>query len=354
MNTKTASARLCSLMLAGFIGLAIGVIAAAPSSDPPSAWAAFESPRIASPISASGDYTVYLPIMLRNTGGPTLAGCPMFPPDNPWNQDVSTLPVHPNSDHYIQNILDNRSDDTDHLHPDFGSGTWEGGPIGIPFTTVAAIQPMVPITFTEFGEESDPGPYPVPPDAPVEWGSDHHVLVLQSGECRLYELYHAGYVGPGWEAGSGAVFTLTSNALRPEGWTSADAAGLPILPGLVRYDEVAEGAIRHAVRFTVYRSQRAYIHPATHWASSITDPDYPPMGLRLRLKAGYDISGFTGQSRVILEALKKYGMIVADNGSNWFISGAPDQRWDDDDLNQLKDVPGSAFEAVDTGEIIRP
>jgi hypothetical protein len=278
----------------------------------------------------------------------------MFPPDNPWNQDVSTLPVHPNSDHYIQNILDNRSDDTDHLHPDFGSGTWDGGPIGIPFTTVAAIQPMVPVTFTESGGESDPGPYPVPPDAPVEWGSDHHVLVLRSGECKLYELYHAGYDGPGWEAGSGAVFTLTSNALRPEGWTSADAAGLPILPGLVRYDEVAEGAIRHAVRFTVYSSQQAYIHPATHWASSITDPDYPPMGLRLRLKADYDISGFTGQSRVILEALKKYGMIVADNGTSWYINGAPDEQWDNDDLHQLTDVPGSAFEAVDTGPIVTP
>jgi hypothetical protein len=211
----------------------------------------------------------------------------------------------------------------------------------------------VPINFVEYGDESDPGPYPIPPDAPVEAGGDHHVLVIDSDTCMLYELYHAEYVGPGWEAGSGAVFDLNSNKLRPEGWTSADAAGLPIFPGLVRYDEVSAGEIRHALRFTVERSQRAYIHPATHYASDRDDPSLPPMGLRLRLKANYDISRYTGMAKVILTALKKYGMIVADNGTSWFITGATDPRWDDDDLNQLKKVPGSAFEVVKSGEIVK-
>ena len=296
---------------------------------------------------------LYLPVVLHGTGGPTLAGCPMFPADNPWNQDISSLPVHPNSANYIASI---NSTGNQYLHADFGSFLG----YGIPYTVVPETQPLVPVTFDEYGDESDPGPYPIPPDAPIEGGTDstgdRHVLVLNSGECKLYELYHArkDQSGPGWTAGSGAVFTMTSNVLRPEGWTSADAAGLPILPGLVRYDEVAAGAINHAVRFTVWRTQRAYIHPATHFASSFTDPNLPPMGLRLRLKASYDIARFTGQARVILQALKKYGMIVADNGSSWFITGASDSRWDDDDLNQLKTVPGSAFEAVYTQDIVKP
>ncbi|MCC6802262.1 MAG: hypothetical protein IT319_05210, partial [Anaerolineae bacterium] len=231
---------------------------------------------------------------------------------------------------------------------DFG----ENPDYGIPYVVVPEDQPLVPITFTEYGDESDPGPYPIPPNAPVEAGGDQHVLVIQQGGCKLYELYHAEYSGAGWDAGSGAVFNLLSNALRPETWTSADAAGLPILSGLVRYDEVAAGEINHALRFTVSETQRAYIHPATHWASSNDDPDLPPMGLRFRLRADYDISEFTGMSRTILEALRSYGMIVADNGTSWFISGATDPRWDDDDLNQLKTVPGAAFEVVDTGEAI--
>jgi hypothetical protein len=177
---------------------------------------------------------------------------------------------------------------------------------------------------------------------------------VRQGECKLYELYHAAPSGPGWQAGSGAVWDLSSNALRPEGWTSADAAGLPILPGLARYDEVTAGEIRHALRFTVGTTQRGYIHPATHQAGATDDASYPPMGLRLRLKASYNISGFTGESRVILEALKKYGMIVADNGTSWYISGATDARWNDDDLDQLKGVPGSAFEVVQTGQVVRP
>jgi hypothetical protein len=204
----------------------------------------------------------------------------------------------------------------------------------------------------EYGEESDPGPYPVPLDAAVEFGSDHHVLVLASGECKLYELYHAQRSGSGWQAGSGAIFNLASNALRPDGWTSADAAGLPMLPGLVRYDELKSGVIRHALRFTVETTFRGYIHPATHISTDDDDPNLPPMGLRLRLRADYDISQFTGDARIILEAMRTYGLIVADNGANWFISGAKDARWNDEDLDQLKTVPGSAFEAVYTGEIL--
>ncbi len=234
------------------------------------------------------------------------------------------------------------------MHPDFGSNP----DYGIPFVIVPSTQAPVPVTFFDWPGESDPGPYPIPDNAPIEGGSDHHVLVLKQGECKLYELYNAVRGSGSWSASNGAVFNLNSNALRPAGWTSADAAGLPILPGLVRYDEVKSGQITHALRFTVSQTQRGYINPATHFASSSTDANRPPMGLRLRLKANYDISGYTGDSRVILEALKKYGMIVADNGSDWFITGATDTRWDDTDLNQLKNVPGSAFEVVDTGAII--
>jgi hypothetical protein len=279
---------------------------------------------------------------------PTVGDCPVFPPDNPWNTDVSGFPVDPNSDAYIASIS---ADGDEYLHADFG----EDPDYGIPYVVVDGDQPFVPITFTDYGDESDPGPYPVPPNAPVEAGGDRHVLVVSTGNCTLYEMYDAEYNGDGWDAASGAVFDLTSNALRPEGWTSADAAGLPIFPGLVRYDEVAAGEINHALRFTVSSTQRAYIHPATHYASDDEDPDLPPMGLRLRLRADYDISENYGMARVVLEALKTYGMIVADNGTSWFISGATDPRWDDDDLNQLKDIPGSAFEVVDTGEpIVRP
>ena len=275
------------------------------------------------------------------TSGPMLAGCAMFPADNPWNADVSALNVHPNSANFIASI-----GAAGHLHADFG----ENPDYGIPFV-VARGQEPVPITYTDYGDESDPGPFPIPLDAPVESGSDRHVLALDADDCVLYELFDAARSGSGWSAASGARWPLDTNRLRPEGWTSADAAGLPILPGLVRHDEVTSGAIRHALRFTVARTQRGYIHPATHFASSSTDPNLPPMGLHLRLKAGYDVSRFSGQARVVLEALRRYGMIVADNGSNWFISGATHPGWNDDDLNQLKAVPGSAFEAVDTGPV---
>jgi hypothetical protein len=275
--------------------------------------------------------------------GPSIAGCPLFPADNPWRRDVSGDPVHVRSAAWINSI-----GPTTHVHPDFGADPT----YGIPYVVVPAGQAKVPITFTDYGDESDPGPYPVPPNAPVEAGSDHHVLVA-SGDCHLYELYNASPDGRGgWNASSGAVFDLRSNALRPDTWTSADAAGLPIIPGLVRFDEIQAGHIDHALRFTVSRTQRGFIHPATHQAGSTTDADVPPMGARFRLKASYDISRFTGASRVVLEALRRYGMLVADNGSNWFISGATDGRWNDDDLNQLKSVPGSAFEAVDSGPVL--
>lgn len=294
-------------------------------------------------------YINYLPIAI--SGGsrlPLLGGCSIFPPDNPWNRDISHDPVDSNSANYITGInLGGRTS----LHPDFGSNP----AYGIPYVVVPGPQPLVPITFTAYGDESDPGPYPIPPDAPIEQGSDRHVLVLQSNNCALYELYNARKDpdGTGWFADSGARFDLSSNALRPDGWTSADAAGLPMLPGLVRYDEVASGEINHALRFTVSNTQRAYIHPAIHFASSNRNPDLPPMGLRLRLKADYDISGITGQAAVILRALKKYGMIVADNGTSWFISGTSDPGWDDEDLRQLRTVPGSAFEVVQVDRIYR-
>ncbi len=277
---------------------------------------------------------------------PVIGDCPVFPPDNPWNTDISEYPVDPNSDAYIASIS---ADGDEYLHADFGADPT----YGIPYVVVDGAQPPVAITFTDYGDESDPGPYPIPEDAPVEAGGDQHVIAVDAEGCALYELYNAEWNGDGWDASSGAVWNLLSNELRPEGWTSADAAGLPIFPGLVRYDEIAAGAINHALRFTVSESQRAYIHPATHYASDNTDPDLPPMGLRLRLRADFDVSEFTGMSRVILEALQTYGMIVADNGTSWFISGATDPRWDDEDLNQLKTVPGDAFEAVITDEIVR-
>jgi len=284
-------------------------------------------------------------------GSPTIDGVPIFPNDNPWNTDISQYPVHPNSGAYIASI-----GTEGHLHADFGS-FWEGEPIGIPYVVVGAGQPLVPVSF-EYADESDPGPYPIPPDAPIEGGpdseGDRHVLVLDRDARKLYELYDAHPSDGSWTAGSGAVFDLTSNALRPEGWTSADAAGLPVLPGLVRYEEVAAGEIRHAVRFTCRRTQRAYVHPATHWASSSTDPNLPPMGLRVRLRGDYDISGFPQPVRVILSALKRYGMILADNGSDWYITGTHDTRWDDEVLGAIAGVPGSAFEAVDTGPLVTP
>jgi hypothetical protein len=277
-------------------------------------------------------------------GSPVIGGCPIFPNDNAWNTDVSGAPVDTSHD-YIGSL------GSMPLWPDFGGD----GAYGIPFVSVPFTQPLVPVSF-EVADESDPGPYPTPLDAPVEGGGDRHVLTLRQGDCKLFELYAAERAGSGWHAYSGAAWDLRSNGLRPERWTSADAAGLPMLPGLARRDEADSGVIRHALRITVPVTQKAYIHPATHWASSNTDADQPPMGLRVRLKASYDISGLRGQARVIAVALKTYGALVADNAGSprVYVGGAVDRGWNDDDLNGIKAIPASALEAVQTGAVVRP
>ncbi len=280
--------------------------------------------------------------------------CGVFPADNVWNAPVDTLPLDRHSAAYITAIGSKGT-----VHPDFGSGDWppgSGSPIGIPYITVPGTQPKVEVSFDYF-DESDPGPYPIPADAPIEGGpqssGDRHVLVIDIDDCILYELYSAYPQTDGaWQAGSGAIFDLKADALRPAGWTSADAAGLPIFPGLARYDEVASGEIRHALRFTAPQTRKAYVWPARHYASSLTGAQYPPMGQRFRLKAGFDISGFSPQNQVILTALKRYGMMLADNGSAWYISGVPDPRWDNDDLHQLDGVKGSDFESVDMSSLM--
>jgi len=281
----------------------------------------------------------------------SLGGSRLFPADNAWNQDISQSPLDANSANLIASIGLNTG-----LHPDFGT-TWNGAPNGIPYIVVPGTQPKVPVTF-DYADESDPGPYPIPPDAPIEGGpnstGDRHVLILDKDNWKQYELYDAHPLANGsWHAGSGAIFNLNSDALRPAGWTSADAAGLPILPGLVRYDEVMQqGVINHALRFTVNQTRRAYLAPATHFASSSTNPNLPPMGMRVRLKANVDISHYPAPVQVILTAMKKYGMIVADNGSNWFVSGAPDPRWDDNALRALGGITGSDFEVVQMNGVV--
>jgi hypothetical protein len=291
------------------------------------------------------------PDIARASSNATVGGCPLFPTDNIWNRDISSLPVHPNSANFISSI-----GLTSHVHADFGAGLYNGAPIGIPYIVVPGSQPYVPVSFN-YADESNPGPYPIPSNAPIEGGSqssgDRHVIVVDSGICRLYEMYAAYPQSNGsWKAGSGAVWNLNSDALRPNTWTSADAAGLPILPGLVRYDEIASGVINHALRFTVNSTQSAFLWPARHNASSSTNPNLPPMGRRLRLKANVNISSFSRTNQIILTALKRYGMIVADNGSSWYISGAPDNRWNNDDLHVLGNIPGSDFEAVDESSLL--
>lgn len=273
---------------------------------------------------------------------PAAPRCPVFPADNPWNRRVDGLPVAKGSAALVAAIGADRT-----LHPDFGSGLWQGEPIGIPITVVRGSTPKVRVSF-DHADESDPGPYPIPPNVRIEGGDDRHAIIVDRDACRLYELYALVRRNGAWHAGSGAIWSLRSNRLRPAGWTSADAAGLPILPGLARYDEVARGRIDHALRVTVPRTRRAYVYPARHYASDLTDPELPPMGMRLRLKANYPTRGFPPQARVVLEALKRYGMLAADNGSPWFITGVPDPGWRDDDLRTLSRVPGSAFEVVDT------
>ncbi len=291
--------------------------------------------------------TAVATLALAGSSAPTprIAGCPIFPPDNPWNQRVDKLPVAASSAAIIDSI-----GATTGLHPDFGSGLWDGVPIGIPITVVRAGVPKSTVSF-DYADESNRGPYPIPANVKIEGGSDHHALILDSSTCKLYELYALEHASQGWHSGSGAIWSLRSNRVRPAGWTSADAAGLPILPGLVRWSEVAAGHIDHALRFTVERTRRAYIYPARHYASDLTDPNLPPMGLRVRLRADYPIAGFPPQAQVVLAALKTYGMIVADNGSNWYISGEPSSHWSNDDLHTLGQVPGSAFQVVDTSSL---
>lgn len=275
----------------------------------------------------------------------------MFPADNVWNTPVDALPVDGHSADYIKSIGANTG-----LHPDFGAGQWEGAPMGIPYVIVGGNQPKVKMTF-EYAGESDPGPYPIPPNAQIEGGpkskGDRHVLVLDRDNCKLYETW-SSYPQPdgSWKAGSGAIFDLKSNKQRPQGWTSADAAGLPVLPGLARFDEVTSGEIKHALRFTCVRTKRAYVWPATHFASSKTDANLPPMGQRFRLKASFDVSKFSPQAQVLLKAMKKYGLILADNGSNWFISGAPDPGWAGSLVDEFRKVKGSEFEAVDCSSLM--
>ncbi len=279
--------------------------------------------------------------------------CTIFPANNAWNERVDSLPVAADSAQLIATIGVSTG-----LHPDFGSGLWDGGPIGIPFDVVSKSTPRARVSF-DYADESDKGPYPIPKTVHIEGGKastgDRHALLLDKDACKLYELY-ALYpkAGGGWKAGSGAIWSLRSNKLRPAGWTSADAAGLPIFPGLARYDEVARGVINHALRFTVEHTRRAFVYPARHYASSSDDPSLPPMGLRVRLKASVDISGFPRQARIVLQALKTYGMIVADNGSNWYIGGAPSPHWSNDDLHTLGRITGADFEVVDTSSLPHP
>ena len=310
---------------------------------------------LAAPATAVGPY-------------PDLGDCQVFPdppastpPTAPslatqaaWNQDVSQAPRDPRSAAYIAYV---NGQGGGFLHPDFGSPR----AYGFPYAVVGAGQPKLPIHYTAYGDESDPGPFPVPAAAPVEGGKrsdgDRHVLVVDSAACKLYELYRAFPTAeprPRWNADSGTAWDLRSPDLRPDGWTSADAAGLPIFPGLVRYDEVAAGHLEHAIRVTFDSTRNAWVHPASHCAGDTSSPSAPPMGLRLRLEASYGLGRFTGPARGIAEAMKRYGLIVADNGSNWYFSGSSDRRWDDENLNQLKRIPGSAFEVVKSEASIHP
>jgi hypothetical protein len=291
---------------------------------------------------------------------PRIGSCPVFPSDNIWNTPVKDLPLDANSENYVASIGVDKK-----LHADFASATYEGSPIGIPFIVVPANQPLVDIKFKGFGDEpapypdeSDAGPFPIPPNAPIEGGTnaegDRHVIVVQEKNCILFELYKSAANADGsWNAVTAAKFDLKCNELRKEGWTSSDAAGLPIFPGLVRFEEVASGAITHALRFTAPTTRRAFIWPARHFASQSENANLPPMGQRFRLKASFDISGFSPGNKVILTALQTYGMILADNGSAWFISGAPDERWNDDELqSELNLITGADFEAVDVLRLI--
>jgi hypothetical protein len=310
-----------SLILALFLGLPAGISTALAS-------------RSAAPVAGASQ------------SASAISGCSVFPANNIWNTRVDDLPLNAHSDQWVNTIGRNTG-----FHMDFGSGTWDGGPIGIPYNLAGAATPRYVLDFY-YPEESDPGPYPIPDDPKIEWGSDHHILVVDTSTCFLYEIYDASYSGGAWHGGSGAIWDLNSNALRPAGWTSADAAGLPMLPGLVRYDEIASGEINHAIRFTVSQTN-GYIWPARHLTSDDPDtPQIPPYGARFRLKASFDISGYPAVLQVILRTMKTYGIILADEGADWYISGAPDERWDNDMLHLLDDLTGDDFEAVDSSGLM--
>jgi len=283
--------------------------------------------------------------------GPMIGPCPVFPADNIWNTRVDALPRHPLSERFVESVGAGRI-----LHPDFGAGLYEGAPIGIPLTVIPRGQKRVRVQF-EYSGESDLSAYPIPPDAAVERngnpGSDRHIIVIDKDDCVLWELFATQKQKDGtWKAGSGAIYDLKCNCMRPDGWTAADAAGLPILPGLVRYDEVEAGEIRHALRFTAEKTRKDWVWPARHAASQLADRQYPPMGQRFRLKADVDLSGFSKEAQVVLQALKKYGMMLADNGGNWFLSGTPDDRWPQQMIDDLRRIKGSDFEAVDAGDLM--
>ena len=303
-----------------------------------------QPPASAPPATINSQPTT-VPTSQNLTGAPTLGGCPMYPADNFWNTPVDNLPVHPMSDAWINSI----GRDTG-FHMDFGSGEWDGGPIGIPYNVADVNAPKYTFDFY-YPDESDPGPYPIPDDYLREWGSDHHILIVDSSACTLYEIYDASVDNGHWSGGSGAIWDLRSNALRPAGWTSADAAGLPILPGLARYDEIAAGEIHHALRFTA-ENTNGYIWPARHLTSDDNAPEVPPMGARFRLKSSFDISPFPPEMQVLLRAMQTYGIVLADNGANWYVSGAPDPRWENDMLHLLDVVTGNDFEAVDTSVLM--
>ena len=302
--------------------------------------------------------TALLGLGVKSDEAPTISGCVVFPADNVWNARVDDLPVLPGSDAYVSTIGADKP-----LWPDFASGLYEGASVGIPYLVVPFRTPRTEIVFRAFDgegpyeDESDVGPAPIPASAPIEGGpaasGDRHVLVIEAGSCTLFELYKAVSQDDGrWAAVGSVRFDLETNALRPQGMTSADAAGLPVFPGLVRYPEVSLGEIRHALRFTAPRTRNGFVWPARHAASDESDPALPPMGQRFRLKADVDVSGFSPSNRVILVALKRYGMILADNGSPWFLSGAPHDGWDNDDLAQLRTLTGSDFEAVDAASLM--
>ena len=274
---------------------------------------------------------------------PPTTTCQVFPADNIWNTDISSLPVHARSAQWLTSMAAASTN----LHPDFGAA-----PYGFPYNVVGSTHPTVSVAF-QYASESDPGPYPVGADTSIENGSDRHALIINRDTCTLYELYALSGGGSSWSAGSGAVFPLGSNLLRPLGWTSADAAGLPIFPGLVRWDEVQAGAIRHAIRFTAQQSDQSFLWPARHQAGAAANPALPPMGARFRLKATYDISHLSPQARVIVLAMQHYGLMLADNGSNWFFSGTQDAAWPDGLLSELKTIPASQFEAVDESALMQ-